>query len=675
MIKPEEIPNGYGLIYVKRIIPFLLLLMLQTVVVCAQDTCDRHNDAIQVEGTELAKLQDVMDILRMLPGISIEDGNITVTGRGTPAIYIDKRKISDFSELMHITADRVKEIEILWQPGAEYDKDVASVIIVRLKSDLAEGFYLDNSLRLDLTHKISKNDELSFGWRRRGLTLGAFIGWNENQRTFERYLFTNKYQDQQLISEEKKLMHPDVKKQQFTTRLSASYDFNRNNKLTFNYSFVNKVVDHTKVPEFSQFSRQPGSHHDFALVYTGKIGEWNLTAGNNSFIDNAGQISESPSSSSYYLRKEFDIRTYATASRAFWKGRLSLGAEHELDNMDIKMYEDNPAYSPLEKIYFNTHAVHPDNTLGVFATATSSFGPWNIEAGLRYEHIQSAYRPCGDDGLMKFLDDYYKTHEYDFEDKSYLIPILLALREVKYDQSFLYPSLKVSVSLGKSELSLKHTENSVHPYLGITRLRYSEMELLHEKILKAEKASATSLEWRYDKWAGIAAAYSHYNKPICTTLSSSNQYNAPDYGAIDLDLTLAPKIGIWTPILHARFHKQWFQMPLANGKDRLLQPLAKITWNNNLTLPHDWTIHLNAQWHSRGADRNTYYYSPDFRMDATIQKILPKQGLTFVLSASNIFNGSYNDISCYVQDYYGISQGVRDQIPRVISLTVRYKLK
>lgn len=658
----------------RKILAFILLLQL-AFAASAQESSDKHSQAIKVEGTELAKLQDVLDILRMLPGISIEDGRITVAGRGTPAIYIDRRKIADFSELMHITADRVKEIEILRYPGAEYDKDVASVIIIRLKSDLAEGISLDNSLRLDLTHKISKNDELSLGWRRSALTLGAFIGWNESQKLFERFVFTNKYQDQKIISEQKSQMHPDVKRQQFTTRFSAAYDFSRGSKLTLNYSFVNRVVDHTKVPEFSQFTRQPDTRHDFALAYTGKIGEWSLTVGNNSFIDNADLISESPSSTSYYLRREFDIRTYATASRPIWKGTLTLGAEHELDNMDIRMYEDNPSYSPLEKIYFNTHAIHPDNTLGLFATSTSSFGPWSVEAGLRYEHIQSAYRPCGDDGLMKYLDDYYKTHEYDFKDKSYLIPILLALREVRYDQSFLYPSLKVSLSLGKSELSLKHTENSVHPYLGITKLRYSEIELLNEKILKAEKASVTSLEWRYDKWASLAASYSYYNQPICTTLSSSNQYNAPDYGALDLDMTLAPKIGIWTPVLHARLHKQWFEMPLASGKDRLLQPLAKITWNNNLTLPHDWTIHLNAQWHSRGAERNIYYYSPDFRVDATIQKILPKQGLTFVLGASNLFDGSYNDISCYVQDYYGISQGVRDRIPRVISLTVRYKLK
>lgn len=655
----------------KRVVA-IVLLILQFLSLNAQNVPD-YNNQIQIEGTELAQLQSVMDILVVLPGVSIVDDVITLTGQGTPAIYIDNRKITELSELLHITGDKVKEIEIMRHPGAEYEKNVEAVIVIRLKPNNTEGFSLDNTLRFDVTNKISPHDELTLGWKRKKLTLGTFIGWHEEQRYFQRTIYSNKYQDHKLISENNKLVHPNLKRQWLSSRFSVSYDINAHNKITCNYSFYNKYKDLTTISENSQITNNLDEHHDFSLEYTGRIKQWNIVIGNNSFIDNADLTIETPTKTSYYIRKEYDLRTYAKMFRNFWKGSVMLGAEHDLDHMNVKMYEDNPSYDPLEKIYFNTHAIHPDNTIGVFATTTQNFGRWNIETGLRYENHNYVYRPCNDDGLMRFLDDFEPIIDYDIPEEYYLIPFLIKNREVGFKNDYLYPSLKISTELGDSELSFKHSENSVRPYLGITRLRFSEIELMNEKILKTEKASATSLEWKY-KWAILSASYTYYDDPICKTLSSANQYNAPDYDAVDFDIALAPQIICWYPMLHIHFHKQWFEMPLASGKDRLLEPFTKITFNNTVTLPHELIIRLNALWHSRGAERNTYYYSTDFRLDASIQKSLLKQKLTFVINVVNILRGSYNDITCYVQEFYSLTQGICDRNTRTFSLMVRYKL-
>lgn len=649
------------------------MLMLQTIIVGAQNIPEDNSTAIQVEGTEMAQMQSIMDVLMMLPGVSVADDMVVVIGRGNPAIYIDNRKIVEFSELKQITADRVKEIEILRHPGAEYDKNVESVIVIRLKPSEAEGFSLDNILSFDLTHKLSTNNELTLGWRQKALTLGTFIGWNEERKQNEQTSFTNKYQDHVLVSEKRSMSHPEVKKKWLTARFAAAYDFSTNSKLTFNYSLINKDKNHTYTPESSSLTKHPDKHHDFALEYVGRLCGWNIHIGNNSFIDHTDLIGEKPTSATYYLRREYDLRTYAKASHEMWKGSLSLGAEHDLDNMDVRMYEDNPSYDPLQKIYFNTHAIHPDNTLSLFVSTTQSFGRWTIEAGLRGEHYYYVYRPCDDDGLMRFLDEFDPKTDYDIPEKYYLIPILMKDREVSYRNSTLYPSLKVSTKVGKSEFSLKHTENSIRPYLGITRLRFNEIELLNEKILWTEKTLATTLEWTY-KWVGVAASYIYYDDPICKTLATANQYNAADYGAMDLDLTLTPQTGIWTPIFHARLHKQWFEMPLASGKDRLKKPFVSITFNNTMTLPYGWIVRLNTLWHSRGAEANNHYFSNEFRMDASIQKSLPRQGLTFILDAVNVFRGSYNDYGRYVQEFYGVSEGVRERNSRMLSLAVRYKL-
>ena len=641
--------------------------------VAMEETAASQSQAVLVEGTELARMESVVDVLSVLSGVNVDGDVITVVGRGTPDIYIGNRKVVDVLELSQITPDRVREIEVLRHPGAEYDKKVESVIVIRLKPEEAEGLTVSNALRFSLTHKLSPSDELTLTWRRKALMLGAFVGWNEKREYYRQENFINRYMDRELIAEERDLEHDDVKEQWLTARCFGEYNLNRNGKLTFMYSLLNKNVNRTWVPEASQLASNPDRHHEFSVEYTGKLGEWNVTLGNNSYIDKADKITTKPTMVTNYLRREYDLRTYAMVSGKMWNGSVTLGAEHELDHMNVRMYDDNPAQDPSQSIYLNTHAVHPDNTLGLFATTTQRFGRWSIEAGLRYEHIYYVYRPCDDDGLLRYIDDNDLAVYGVTLDNTNLIHILKRDREVSYKDNILYPSLKASVDVGKSNLSLSYTTNSIRPYLGITRLRYSEMELLSEKILWTERTSAASLDWKYG-WLDVALSYFYYKDPICKTLSSTNQYNATDYDAVDLDVTLSPKIGVWSPMLHARLHKQWFEMPLASGKDRLKKPFASITFNNTVTLPHNWVVRLNSQWHSRGAERNNHYFSNDIKVSASVQKSFPRQRLSLTFCALNMFRSSYNDIGRYVKEYYGLSQGIRERYVRTIALTIRYKL-
>ncbi len=657
-----------------KTIIILLLFILQNSALQAQDTNETGSLTVTVEGTELEHLQSVANIMEVLPGVvSTEEGYFLI-GRGKPDIYLDNRKLKELLELDQISADRVKEIEVLRHPGVEYDKGVESVIVIRLKKSEAEGFTLSNVLRFDQTHAFSTNEQLTLGWRRKRFTLGGFAGWNEDRSYWLRNTFINEYEDHKLINEIRQSAHHDVTAKSLTARFSLRYDFDHSNKLSFRYSYLNRPTNDTRQEELSSKSYYPDTRHDFALEYEGKIGKWNVTVANNCFIDRPEFSVLRPTYSTFYLRKEFDSRTYMKASRKLWQGSVTVGAEHELDHMNLKMYEDNPSYNPQQKLYFSTHAEHPDNTLAAFFSAMQTFGRWTVEAGLRYEHNSHAYRPLSDDGLMLYLDDIQARGEVGSLETDALVSELMKNREVRFSNDRLFPSLKVSTKIGKSELSLKHTENSIRPYLGLTRLRYSELEILNMKMLWTEYTNASSLGWKYE-WLNLTATYMHYKNPVCTTTSSVNQYNANDYGAMDYAIMLSPKIGIWSPMLNVNLHKQWFTMPLANGKDVLKEPLLMMVFKNTLQLPRNWTIRLNAQWHSKGANRNDRFYTTDFNMDGSVQKNFPRLGLSFVFNAQNIFRSSYFDISRYVQEYYGVSEGLRDRIPRKLSLTVKYDLK
>lgn len=658
----------------------LVAIALSSTSASGQDTVPRHSsEQMIVEGSELARLHSALDVLRQLPGLNITDDGIEISGLGYAALYIDNRKVTDVSELEHLLAGNVRDVVVLRQPGAEYGKEDPAVIIIHLKKNKTDGLSLENTVNLHLTHKATINEELSLGWKHNAWTIGAFLGWNNVRRTFRRDFFSNTYQDQQLVNENHYSINPDISTSTLTTRINSAYAFHDNHTLSASYSLKDKVKDKTLIPEFSQHNTHPETRHDMALEYSGKFCNWSLDVGNNSYADKADLIMHLQTKNSFYLRNEYYLRTYAKAGTSLLNGRLTFGTEHEYKHMDVDKHDDEFEPEPFTATYYGIHANHPDHTLAFFVSASQKINDWTIQTGLRYEHIYSAYQPCEDDGLMCYLKNYLvgpvtQSTATTTSSSMILIPQLFKDGRLSVKRDFFYPELKVSTRLGESNITLLHTQNSVRPYLGLTRLQLREIELMHEKILWTEKVATTTLGWQW-RWVDLQATHRHYQDPICSTLVLMVSYNAPDYDAFDIDLNLTPQVGIWSPMLRARFHKQWFDMPLADGKDKLSKPLFSMQMSNSFNLPKGWLLLVNADLHSRGADRNVYFYRSDFRLDASLQKELPRQGLTFTLAVTNVLRNSYYDVTKYVESFYGISEGVRDHIPRVVLLSVKYKLK
>lgn len=631
-----------------------------------------ENQVIKVEGTEMARLPYVLDILKQTPRVSVEGNAITVIGRGTPAIYVGNRKVTELTELSRIAASYVSSIIVMTQPGAEYGKDVQAVIVIEPIKKLADGLTEEATLRFNLTNKLATNAEVTVGWKRDALNVGAFLAFNEEHQSLSKSSFKYHYENQNLVKKEEDTQHPDKYRQRVTGTLFGSYAISDNSLLSLQYTLTKLRINRTYVPEASQTNKNPETRHDIGLEYKGTLGAWQLTVGNNTFFNTIEENGYKPISFNYYLRKQTDVRTYVVAKAPLWQGNLSIGAEHEYDYMKIDKYEDVFDVDDAEEMYFNVHAKHPDHTAAVFTSTSQQFGNWTIEAGLRYEYRNTTYKPCSDDGLMKAIDEYLANHPNEDTNKYPIVGVLHSHRELHKDLNFFFPSLKIVRKQGESLFTLYHTQSSVRPNLGFTRLTFKDLEHLRDQIVRTERVSTTSLDWKY-RWINLTATYTHYNDPICSTMNGSVSYNAPSYDAFDFNTTLSPHIGVWSPVLNVNVHKQWFDMQLANGKGKLYDILCRVTLDNTISLPSHWLILANANWHGKGGERNWYFYKPDFCLNASVQKEFPRQRLTLILSAQNIFKGSYIDVTRYTQAYNNISEGAREENLRNVSLTAKYR--
>lgn len=659
----------------RRILALSLSILLSIAAFCQNSAANGNvADEVAVENTDMARLPYAIDILKQIPRLRVSANGVVVIGRGTPAIFIGNRKVTDLTELYNIAASKVKSVKVLINPGAEYGKEVNAVVVIYLKEDDEyEGLRINEMLRIDMTHTPATNNEVSIGWKKKDFFAAAFLGYNEERRSFEKQTFKNYYINQLPDHLDKVTEHPDILKQRWTGRLKTSYAFNSNHNISLSYSLLDNRTNRTFIPESGKTTRVPETRHDIDFNYEGKFGKWNLFVGNDTYFDNINQRAHSETLDGHYLRKEYDIRTYAKASRQLWKGQILAGAEFDYSHMDVDKYDEDQMTKEFMKEYGGIHALHPEETYATFLSTTQKFGKWNIEAGFRYEHTYSSYKPCADDGLMRYIET--GDVSVNPEDMGNPIVQLAQNGKITYHRDHLYPTLKVSTSVGKSQFALSYTQSSVRPYLGLTRITVKDITNKHvdDRMLTTERVTTTSLNWKHS-WTSLTASYLKYNDPICQTLDGSVSYNAPDYKAMNINATLSPKFGFWSPALNVNALKQWFYMPLANGKNKLRDMLFNASFNNTLDLPNNWLVLIGAQWHSKGAERNWHYYSPNLCLNASVQKEFPRQGLTLTLSGTNLLRGSFTDITRYTQAYNNISEGFREQEVRMVSMAVKWRL-
>lgn len=101
----------------------------------------------EVEGSQLAIAGTANDVLARVPMVVDNGGKLEVFGKGTPAIYINGRKVNDVQELSQLNSQDIKNVSVITNPGATYSAEVKSVIKIRTKPPKGDGF--SGTLRSD----------------------------------------------------------------------------------------------------------------------------------------------------------------------------------------------------------------------------------------------------------------------------------------------------------------------------------------------------------------------------------------------------------------------------------------------------------------------------------------------------------------------------------------------
>jgi len=123
-----------------------------------------------VRGSVLENAGTANDVLSKTPGLIKGQNGLEVIGKGSPLVYINGRRVTDSSELDRLQSNEIQSVEVITNPGAQYDATVRAVVRIRTIRRQGDGFGFN----------LNASDAQSLRWTKGNDPFGAL---NVNYRT------------------------------------------------------------------------------------------------------------------------------------------------------------------------------------------------------------------------------------------------------------------------------------------------------------------------------------------------------------------------------------------------------------------------------------------------------------------------------------------------------------
>ena len=143
--------------------------------------------ATSVHGSVLENAGTARDVLGKVPGLIKGRDGFEVIGKGAPQIYINGRRMTDATELDRLLSHEIQSVEVINNPGAQYDATVRAVVRIRTIKRKGEGFGFNVNLTDEQSLRVKKfNDPdaaVNVNYRTGGVDFFGGVNYNQiNQR-------------------------------------------------------------------------------------------------------------------------------------------------------------------------------------------------------------------------------------------------------------------------------------------------------------------------------------------------------------------------------------------------------------------------------------------------------------------------------------------------------------
>ena len=615
-----------------------------------------------IEGSVLEDSGTAQEMLTKVPGMTGSEDGLEVLGKGSPIVYINGRLMRDDSELRRLRSEDIRDVEVINNPGAQYDATVRAVVRIRTKKQQGDGLSLDVNLTDDQDLQYGFNTprgKVGMNYRNNGVDVFGSVYYShldyrqystleEIANTTKVFCQTGPYtmtwrNDQLVYTAGANLQISD--NHSVGLRANLTHFLGGENKVIYDENvFENGVfLDHLYSEQTSKETKPLGLLTN--AYYNGTVGQLGIDF-NFDFLNTATNTDRENVEQSLieddFVRSRSGAESQLYASKLvlsypLWRGTLEAGTELTFAKRHNTYWIDKQSIA-------NTDADITENNIAAFAEYACDFGKWgHASVGMRYEHTLLDYRDVtNNDFLYRPQDEFFPTASY-------------------------------SVALGKVELGLSYGIKTNRPSFfamndAVTYISRYSMQAGNSQLLN-ERLHDLTLNVAY-QWLSFSASYGRCKNPI-TQWAYLTDGDAALIKHINLDkpvntigayLSATPRVGIWSLNATAGVEKQdlWLDLDdihVPEGTRRVYFDKPVFTFNafNTFSFKHDWKVDVNFMFRSHGHQLNFYNDYNYANLGVVVQKSFLNKSLTVRAAVLDILQHCGMNEYSYM-GYYQIQQ-------------------
>jgi hypothetical protein len=381
-----------------------------------------------ISGTVLSKVGTAEDVLSHIPMIRKTKDGFEVFGKGTPLIYINNKEMRDENELQQLKSSDILSIELITNPGSRYDATVKSVIKIKTRKAVGDGWSIDTWGRYGKGRKDKGDETLSadLNYRKSGLDLFGSV-WTDHNKSLQYATMSQDAKSGERIHEEEVM---DNRMRNLDIQLIGGADYDINNqsmgiKYTMYVPTTNKIFTtfNSQVFQNSQLfdnlrnntsSKTKGDvGSTINTYYVGTVGKteinFNADELNDGYKEKNAIDENSQAQDNRHLDTENRVRNNLVAAKLsltfpLWKGNFTWGSE------DSYTYRKDDYSNPQGYVASSKSTLHNYN-LATFIDYSHDLPFGTAEAGVRYEHLD--FHHDGDKKQRKIYNNVFPTFSFN----------------------------------------------------------------------------------------------------------------------------------------------------------------------------------------------------------------------------------------------------------------------
>ena len=644
-----------------------------------------------IQGTILSQSGTAKEMLAKVPGMTLKGEDLEVLGKGTPIFYINGRKMHDKEELKRLRSEEIASVEVITNPGAQYDATISSVVRIKTIRREGDGFGFDLNTGLNQDLRFGESDpnaQLNLRYRHNNLDLFGMVNyWKWDQTTLftdeqSNYLPTNRG-IKSIIQESHSRNHfknngidynlgfnwQIAENHSVGARIQRNDRFNATTDLMVETDVEHRYLDTQERQKEHNSSTQDEHRHTYYnwegnAYYNGQVDKLGIDLNVDFLTDKTAvnnHINELINHTDRHtMEQDNSTFTRLWASKLVltypvWKGQLEAGTELSFVTRNNSSSITNyPLPASDSKVKENNIAAFAAYNFNLEKVGTFS-------AGLRYEHVGFDYTDNlnADNNMTRYQDEFF-------------------------------PSLSWARQFGPVQTSVAYSFKTIRPdYNSLSdRITYinSYTLLQGDPTLKNATMQEVSLNARY-KWLNLFAAYERRDNTL-----SQLPYAYGDEGMVMIKrvnlkdpvrnqavfLSANPTFGIWNPNWTIGGQKFWNTMEFddprsATGKvnETYTKPIFFIDLNNTFRLPHRWQLEANMNIMTKGDAVNFHMESTSYNLGFVVQKCwLKNDALCLRASINDVLQRSVQDIRMSCGGYQNKESAVRSN--HRLNISLRY---